>query len=82
MKKLWEKIKTISVGTWVRTILLIVALINQALTMFGYCPLPFSDEQLNEFLTTAFTAIAALVAWWENNSFTAAAIEADKQLKK
>ena len=76
----WQKLKSISVGTWVRTILLVVALINQALTMLGYCPLPFSDEELNEFLTTLFTAVAALIAWWKNNSFTQAAIEADKTL--
>lgn len=82
MKKFWEKVKTISAGTWIRTAVLVLALVNQVLTMLGYSPLPFSDEQLTELLSTMFTIFAAGVAWWKNNSFTAAAIEADKTMKK
>ena len=29
-------------------------------------------------ITTAWTVIAALIAWWKNNSFTQAALEGDK----
>ena len=71
----------ISKGTIARTVVLIIALINQALTMTGHNPLPWSDEQLYEGVTLVLTVAASLAAWWKNNSFTKAAIEADEILQ-
>lgn len=71
------KIKT---ETIIRTIVLFLALVNQALTIAGKNPLPFSDEQVTEFLSYLFTVLASLWAWWKNNSFTQNAIQADKVL--
>lgn len=67
----------ISTETIIRTIVLIITLINQFLTMAGKNPLPFSDEEIYAELTSLATIAAALWAWWKNNSFTAAAREAD-----
>ncbi len=61
---------------------MLIALINQILTMFGINPLPFSDEQIYNILSAAATVVTTLWAWWKNNSFTKNAIEADKYLKK
>ena len=71
----------ISNGTIIRTIVLAVALLNQILTVFGFNPLPFSDEEIYAGLSAVATVITALVAWWKNNSFTKPAIEADKYMK-
>ena len=68
----------ISEGTIARTIILLLALINQCLSMAGVSPLPIEDEQVETIITTAWTVIAALIAWWKNNSFTQAALEGDK----
>lgn len=68
--------------TIIRTIVLIVALINNILTMTGFNPLPFSDDEVYMAVTAVFTVGATLWAWWENNSFTQKAIEADKILKE
>ena len=68
----------ISAGTIARTIILLLALINQCLSMAGVSPLPIEDEQVETIITTAWTVIAALIAWWKNNSFTQAALEGDK----
>ena len=68
----------ISAGTSARTIILLLALINQCLSMAGVSPLPIEDEQVETIITTAWTVIAALIAWWKNNSFTQAALEGDK----
>lgn len=67
--------------TIIRTIVLIVALINQGLTIAGKNPLPFEDDAIVEGLSYLFTAAASLWAWWKNNSFTKHAIEADKVLE-
>lgn len=72
---------TIKKDTIIRTIVLIVALINQALTIAGKNPLPFEDEAIAEALSYLFTVAASLWAWWKNNSFTKNAIEADKMLE-
>jgi SPP1 family holin len=70
----------IKIDTIVRTVLLVVALVNQALTLCGKSPLPFADEQIADFVSFAITGAASLWAWWKNNSFTKNAIEADKVL--
>lgn len=68
----------ISSGTIARTIVLVLALVNQVLSVLGYKIIPIEDEQVNDFITMLFTIGSALAAWWKNNSFTEAAIEGDK----
>jgi len=69
-------------GTIIRTGLLVLALINNTLALTGKSPLPIADEELTEVISYIFTVGTALVTWWKNNSFTAAAIEADEMFKK
>ena len=68
----------ISKGTIARTIVLALALINQVLTTTGHNVINIADEDINTLISTIFTIVSAAVAWWKNNSFTKAAIEADK----
>lgn len=68
----------ISSGTIIRTICLILALVNNCLTMAGHSPLPIEDEELTALLSQVFTIAAAVWAWWKNNSFTMAARTADE----
>lgn len=72
---------SIKLETIIRTVCLVVALINQALTIAGHSILPVTDEQVAEVLTLGFTIVTSLWAWWENNSFTKAAIEADNAMQ-
>lgn len=74
--------KKIETGTIVRTAVLVFALINQVLTISGYSPLPFTDEDFGQAVSMVLTVGASLWAWWKNNSFTQAAIAADEQLRK
>ena len=67
----------VKLDTIIRTVCLVLALINQGLTMAGHSILPVTDEQVAEFLSLVFTIVASLWAWWKNNSFTKAAIQAD-----
>ena len=74
----------VSKGTVIRTVLLLIALVNQVLTACGISPLPLEDETLTALISSLLTVGTALAAWWKNNSFTKAAIRADevkKQLK-
>jgi len=68
--------------TLIRTIVLVVALINQSLVLAGYSPLPFDDVQVENAVTIVFSVVASLLAWWKNNSLTKEAKEADKYLKE
>lgn len=68
----------ISSKTIIRTIVLAIALVNQILTTLGYNPLPFSNDEIYEGISIIATVCASLWAWWKNNSFTSAAIAADK----
>ena len=71
----------ISEGTWARTIVLALALINQVLMAMGHSPINVADEDVTLLVSTIFTIVAAIVAWWKNNSFTKPAIEADEHMK-
>ena len=73
---------TIKKDTIIRTVVLILALINNCLTMAGHSPLPIEDEQVTNLLSMVFTIGAALWSWWKNNSFTPAAIEADAYMEQ
>lgn len=70
--------KKIDAGTLTRTILIILALINQGLVIAGKETLPFTDEQITQVISFIFTVVTALLAWWKNNNFTAAAKEAQE----
>ena len=71
----------IKTDTIVRTIVLAVALLNQILVASGLSPLPIEDETLAETVSSIITIIAAVWAWWKNNSFTPEAIEADERMR-
>ena len=71
----------VSKNTWIRTVVLLVALINQVLTVSGKNPLPWSETEIYEGVTLMFTAAASIVSWWKNNSFTKNAIKADEYKK-
>ena len=66
--------------TIIRTVVLLIALLNQILVVFGKNPLPFSEEGIYEAVSLAATVGASLWAWWKNNSFSREAAEADRYL--
>ena len=70
----------IKTDTIARTIVLALALINQFLAIFGKGALPFTNDDIYQVVSLAATFITSGVAWWKNNSFTKAAIEADTYL--
>lgn len=69
----------ITAGTIARTAVLLLALTNQMLSAMGKSPLPIESTTVERLVTAGITTIAALVAWWKNNSFTKEAIAADKE---
>lgn len=73
---------TISAGTIARTICLCLALVNQILTATGHSVINISDESINTLISTGFTIVTAIVAWWKNNSFTQSALKADEVMRE
>ena len=72
----------ITSGTIARTVILILALVNQVLTATGLSIIKVSDDDINTLISTGFTIVSAIIAWWKNNSFTQAAIMADEIMKE
>lgn len=72
----------ITAGTLARTIILALALINQILSATGHPVLPIEDAQIETLVTTGWTVVAAIVAYWKNNSWTAAAKAGDEIMKQ
>ena len=67
--------------TVIRTAVLVLALINNGLALFGKSPLPINDETIVDVVSFLITTGTALVNWWYNNSFTKEAIQADDYMR-
>ena len=72
------KNNNISAGTVARTAVLLLALTNQILSACGKPVLPIESATVEQLVTAGITTVAALIAWWKNNSFTQAALAADE----
>ena len=68
----------ISASTLARTAALALALTNQVLSAVGKPILPIESATVEQLVTAGITTVAALIAWWKNNSFTQAALAADE----
>lgn len=72
----------ISTATIVRTACLLLALANQVLSAMGKTIIPIESSTVEQLVTAGITTVTALIAWWNNNSFTRAAIQADAELER
>lgn len=68
----------VSTATIVRTVCLAIALANQLLAATGHSVIPIDNDTVQQLISAGATVVTAIISWWYNNSFTAAAIEADK----
>ncbi|NMK72205.1 phage holin [Staphylococcus capitis] len=66
----------IDTGTIVRTILLILAWVNQILAMNHISPIPVDEMTIS----TVITGVFSLWAWWKNNNFTHAAKKGQEKI--
>lgn len=72
--------RNIDKGTVIRTVILVLALVNQVLTVLGINPLPIDEGNLDLLISTAWTIVAAIWSWWKNNNITKEAIQAQVYL--
>ena len=71
----------ISKGTIVRTILMIIAIVNIGLQHFGYDIIKVDENGIADIVEYIIQIAIILVGFWKNNSFTPNAINADEFLK-
>ena len=65
-----------------RLVVLIVVLVNQSLIVLGYEPLPFTDEQIYEAVSSVALVVVAIWTWWKNNDVTPEAKKGTEITKK
>lgn len=88
MKNFIKGVKNFAVNFWkadtnvkVRTIALIIALINLILYFCGKEQLNIEAETVWGYITTIVTVATSLCAWWKNNSITPEAKAADEVMR-
>jgi SPP1 family holin len=69
-------------GTYIRTIVLAVALINQFLTAFGLTKIPGTSDEQILVVSTIFTTVTSIIAWFKNNYLTAKGKKQKEVLQK
>ncbi|PAD39829.1 phage holin [Terribacillus sp. 7520-G] len=57
-------------GTIIRSVVLILALINQLLMANGLTPIPGTEDAWGEILATIFTAVISAWTFFKNNFIT------------
>lgn len=83
-----NKIKTFIMNFWnadtavkVRTIALIIALINLILYLCGKNQITVEAETVWGYITTIVTVVTSMCAWWKNNSVTPEARIGDEYMR-
>ena len=71
----------ISKGTIVRTIMLVIVIINLILKQLGYELINVSESQVLSVVEMLIEIAVIVVSFWKNNSYTEKAIEADEFLQ-
>lgn len=81
---MWEKIKNIfgsiasaTPATIVRTIVMLISLINMVCAVMGWTPIDIDEDAIYQIVSSIAAVLTTIWAWWKNNSFTAEAQEAD-----
>lgn len=67
---------------YIRLAVLVILLINQILITLGWTPIPFSEEQIYEGISSVALVGVALWNWWKNNNVTEEAQEAQMYLNE
>ena len=67
---------------YIRLAVLVILLINQILITLGWTPIPFSEEQIYEGISSVALVGVALWNWWKNNNVTEEAQEAQIYLNE
>lgn len=71
----------ISKGTIVRTVMLIIVVINMVLKKCGIDLINVSESEILAIVELFIEIAVIVVAFWKNNSYTQNAIKADEFLK-
>lgn len=80
MTKIINDLKNVTVGTWVRVVLLLLGVINYFLNAFGIDTIKFDNDQVTQLVNAVYITITGFYALWKNNNFTAEAQEAQRYL--
>ncbi len=71
-------LKGVEMSTWIRTAVLLTALINQALVIFGVSEKEAEIDTITQYVSYIFTFATSVWTWWKNNSFTSVSQKADE----
>lgn len=80
VKDIISNLSGVSVGTWVRLILMMISLVNMALVALGKAPVSVQYEEVYALVSIVLSVAVGIASYWKNNSFTKAAQEADEYL--
>lgn len=72
----------ISKSTIIRTLTLLVVIINMVLRQFDIDPLNISENEIVAMVELLIEILVIAAAWWYNNSFTQNALKAQKYIEQ
>lgn len=70
VKKAIAEIKSLSSGTILRTILLVLVYINQLVALIGSTVTVFAENPIYQWISFGLTIVITILAYWYNNDWT------------
>lgn len=68
MKKIIQKIKSLDKGTIIRTIMIVLAYVNQIVALIGQTS--FASSPVYQWITFGVTVVTTLIGYWYNNDWS------------
>jgi len=73
---------SVSKTTIVRTIGILLVVLNLVLKQFGINPISFDEDEALAIIELVIEAGIIVVGWWYNNSYSAKALKAQEYLER
>lgn len=74
--------KIISKEKIIDSVVVLIVMLNTILTMLGWNPIPYSEEEIYVGISSLATVISTVYIWWKNNNLKNKVVEAETKAKE
>lgn len=64
------------------SVVVLIVMINTILTMLGWNPIPYSEEEIYIGVSSIATVLSTIYIWWKNNNLKKKVVEAELKAKE
>lgn len=66
---------------FIDSVVVLIVMINTILTMLGWNPIPYSEEEIYIGISSIATVASTMYIWWKNNKLKTQVVETEAKMK-